>query len=321
MAAILSTQISPLYDSPSNTVPQATPTTPSVSEVNYLQHSVENITEKTQADHISQGRTHMTVAVAVGVLFAAVVITSIVLTAIFAPASIPIAALGAFCVMPTIDNFISNRITASQASFDNAQQCQDIRNEQDKLPKEEAEFLAALSHKGIKLDDIQDEKVKKDPLLLAPVLAHYNYWHDQAIKFQAASREARTEQREYSGKFPREDPDTKAINISRIRLKSIANHEQSLHAKTNAAFYLGILRNPGFSKEVSKIMQFGTTLDIGGNSERSRIILGERALYSQFSPSEDYFLKMDHSDSSTELLTRRQVLQLSEARLSAKLFA
>jgi hypothetical protein len=321
MAAVLSTQISTVYDAPSKTFTQAHPIPPSVSEVNYLERSVENITEKTQAHHIFLGRTHMAVAVTVGVLFAAVVITSIVLTAIFAPASIPVAALGAFCVTPTIENFISHRITESQACFANAQQCQDIRNEEDKLPKKRDEFLAALSHKGIELDDIQDENIKRNPLALAPILAHYNYWHDQAIKFQAASRQARSEQSTYAQKYPGENQRTMSSNISKIRLNSIACHEQSLIAKTNAAFYLGILRNPGFSKEVSKIMEFGTTLDIGGDSERSRIILGERALASQFLPSEDYFIKLYHSDKSEETLTRREVLRLSEAKLSEKLFA
>ena len=68
-------------------------------------------------------------------------------------------------------------------------------------------------------------------------------------------------------------------------------------------------------------MEFGTTLDIGGDSERSRIILGERALASQFFPSEDYLIKLYHSDSTEETLTRRQVWRLSEAKLSQKLFA
>jgi hypothetical protein len=169
--------------------------------------------------------------------------------------------------------------------------------------------------------DLQDENIKRNPLALAPILAHYNYWHDQAIKFQAASRQARSEQSTYDEKYPGENQRTMSSNISKIRLNSIACHEQSLIAKTNAAFYLGILRNPGFSKEVSKIMEFGTTLDIGGDSERSRIILGERALASQFLPSEDYFIKLYHSDKSEETLTRREVLRLSEAKLSEKLFA
>ena len=321
MAAVISNSTSPVYDAPSKGVTQAQPSPPSVSEVNYLDRSVENITEKTQAHYIFIGKTHMAVAVTVGVLFAAVVITSIVLTAIFAPASIPLASLGAFCIIPTIQNFISHRVTVSQACFANAQQSQDIRNEQDKLPNTRDEFVVALSHKGIELDDIQDENIKRNPLALAPILAHYNYWHDQAIKFQAASKEARAEQSEYAREFPGEDQRTIGSNISKIRLNSIACHEQSLIAKTNAAFYLGILRNPGFSKEVSSIMEFGTTLDIGGDSERSRIILGERALASQFFPSEDYLIKLYHSDSTEETLTRRQVWRLSEAKLSEKLFA
>ena len=320
MAAVLSTQTLPIYETSSNTVQQAPPTTPPVSEVNYLQRSVENITKQTQNHHTFMGNTHKTLAIAAGIVFAAAVITSIVVTAIFAPASIPIAALGAFCITPVIQNFISRRISASQGFFANAEQCQDIRNELDKLPKTRNEFVLALSHKGINLAEIQDEKAQNTPLILAPVLAHYNYWHDQAIKFQAAGKKARIEQAQYSRRFPGEDQETMATNISKIRVNSIAYDEQSLIAKTNAAFYLGILRNPGFSKEASEFMHLGTTLDIGGDIEKSRIILGERAVASRFSPNKDYLIEIHHNNRSTETLTRSQVKKLTEAQLSAKLF-
>lgn len=284
--------------------------------VNYLNRCIEDITTKAQATNNTFKTLNLVIGYGTGVLFIAAAVASIVLTAIFAPASIPLAALGAFCLTPIVLNFTQHRFAAAALCASNAQRCEDIREILEKLPTDSTELTKRLRDLGVNVADISDPKVKADPTLLRPVLAHYLYWHAKSEEWQKLSAADKDEQKTHGEEFPAERE-----QVTHLRLKSIAEGEAALISKTNAAFYLGLLKHPDFSKGQDELFIFHNTVD-GADETADLQVLGQRALSAQFGDSsEDKMISIAQSDGKIDSLTRFQLKNLTEAQIANKLFA
>lgn len=286
------------------------------SKVNYLNRCVELITEKTEIEYKRWGHLHLTLGVATGVLFIAAVITGIVLTAIFAPPSIPFVALGAFCLTFSIQNFIASRLTVSSQCYKNAEMVAELRTILEKLPSTQQSMSIALHKLNISVHDIASDAVKKELVKLRPILAQYTYYHDLATKCAEEATAKRAAEKAHVKKYPKESE-----QITEHRMKALSLEEAVLIAKTRASFYLGLLRNPEYSREESVLMKFGSTID-GDNLALAHdyVLLGKRALATQFGDTkEDLFLTISNPGSS-ELLTRAQVKEMTEDQLRQRLF-
>lgn len=284
------------------------------SKVNYLNRCVEVITEKTEFQYKMWGHLHLTLGVATGVLFIAAVITGIVLTAIFAPPSIPFVALGAFCLTFPIQNFIATRLSVSKQCYKNSEMVAELRTILEKLPSTQLSMAEALRKLNISVNEIGSDAVKKELVKLRPILAHYNYWHNLANECAVEADAKRAAEKNHIAEYPKE-----LEEIAQLRMNVLAHEETALVAKTRAAFYLGLLRNPEFSREESVLMEFGSTID-GDNLADDYTLLGKRALATQFGDTkEDLFLVISNPG-STELLTRVQVKEMTEDQLRQRLF-
>lgn len=285
------------------------------SKVNYLNRCVENITEKAEFQNKVMEGLHLTVAVVTGVVFIAAIIASIVVTAIFAPPSIPFVALGAFYLTPFIQDFISSRLAVSKKSNHKAEVAAEIRKNFDALPKTTISMAIQLQKLGITVHDINSESIKKDILKLGPILAHYNYWHTKSENWAKEAVTKRAEEKIHIQKYPNESK-----QITELRLRVLALEDGSLATKTNAAFYLGLLRNPEFSRELEDdLITRGSTIE-NENLINDHLLLGKRALAAQFGDTnEEQFLKISNP-SATTLLSRSQVRDLTEDQLRQRLF-
>jgi hypothetical protein len=254
------------------------------------------------------------VGIGTSVLFVAASVASIVLTAIFAPPSIPLAALTSFCFFPWVQNFISKSISAAAFYKVEAERCQDISNIYSGLPKDNIELAHQLTALGVNVAEMENAEIKANPSLLRPLLAHYTYWHNKAVEWEAKSAKSKEEQRTHAEKHPDE-----LKEVDGIRLRSMAEGESHLIAKTHAAFYLGLLKNPSFSRDQSDTFVFHETID-GANIEADLKVLGQRALATQFGDTkENKLLSIATSAGSIEQLTRFEALNMSEADIAQRL--
>lgn len=254
--------------SPSS-VDATTGSPPPPNSVNYLNRCVENISTNSLKHHKSVAQVNRTIAVASAVLYIAAAIASIALTAIFSPASIPITSLSVFFMLDPVQKFISSRLSVAKTSDQAAEVCFKIAEIRDRLPSESHELNERLRPLGASVNNQDIDGLKS-------LLAHYTYWHELSQHYQTESANRLQEQQDHTQRYP-----TELNEITQIRLEHLAYEEASLIAKTNAAFYLAILRQPSYGSEQSNVLKFGATVDALDPSE-DFIVMGRRAFAEQF---------------------------------------
>ena len=290
---------------------ETTDTVVQPKKVNYLNRCVEDISKKVENQHRLRSNINKTIAVATGVIFIAAVIASIVITALIAPPSIPFAALSAFCLTTTVQDFIKSRLQTSFQSRCLAEQASILRNVCDSGPSTRDEMIAALNEAGAPFTAIQDIAVQHDPLILKGVLAHYINFHAMAEDEQNNIALAERRAREHAVNYPNE-----AEQILALRTQVFAVKENALTAKIKASFYLAILKSPRFNKELRDVVTLESRVE-GFDVASDLITLGQRFLAQQFQDETQRVLAtITKSDGSKSALTQEQIESLSESDLA-----
>jgi hypothetical protein len=310
----MSAATNPLHSHP----PQASASSdnsPLTSKVNYLQRCVENISSQTEKYHSLRKNLRYAAAVVSTVVFVAAVIVSIAACAIFSPSMIPVVSFGILAITSTVQNFIKGQVNEAQQHAHKIKMCNDIRNIEQSLPKYSPLVEQNLARVGVLKTTIQNSQVQQDLSILNPVLAHYQYWHNLSEELSKKHLEELAKHDEHVRTFPLEHE-----QIRDIRLACLARKEEALVAKTNAAFYLHILKNPDFTNDYDEIVAFDSLIQ-GVDPLSDHLKLGARALAAQFNdPKQDNFVVIKGL-SNENVLTRQQLLSMNEAQIAAYFIA
>jgi hypothetical protein len=249
------------------------------------------------------------------VVIVAVVVASVTI-GLFAPQAAVAIPFVSMALAGAAVGYIKNRISVAKSADLQANTCQKIRSIQQRIPMSIPDFLSHLKKLNVRPFEIKDPAIKKNITSLRPIVAHYEYWHDLSLELQMQSEQLQKQQRDHSENFPDEIEE-----IYKIRMSSLASAETALICKTKAAFYLGLLKNPTFSKEIKDTLIFNDTLE-GSNLQQDTLILGRRSLYERFNDlRERNIIKINQTGQKSTFLTQAQLKDLSEADLSKMIFA
>ncbi|MBM3207381.1 MAG: hypothetical protein FJZ57_02085 [Chlamydiae bacterium] len=284
--------------------------------VNYLNRSVEDISEKTENYYRMLKGLNLTAAVVTGTVVLVAVTVGSIAIGLFAPEAIIAIPFVSMAIAGVAISFIKQRLAKAINAEHIAETCKKIRSIEKKIPTNTPQLVKKLNDLGITPSDIKDSRVKDNISKLRPLIAHYEYWHNLAKDFEKQSQKLRDEQAEHLRKFPSEIEE-----VNKMRISSIASGESALICKTKAAFYLGLLKNPRFSKEMNETILFNETVDSSDISQDIHI-LGKRALAEHFGDlRERNILKINQSGNKSTVLTHDQLKSISERNLSAMIFA
>jgi len=283
---------------------------PTSSKDNYLHRCVENISSQTEKHQTLRKNLRYAAAVVSTVVFVAAVIVSIAACAILSPSMIPVVSFGILAITSTVQNFIKGQINQARIHAQRAKMCKEIRNIEQSLPKHLDHVERKLAEVGVLKDAIQNVQVRQDLSILNPVLAHYQYWHNLSDELSKKHNEELAKHDAHVRDFPLEHE-----QIRDLRLTCLAYKENALVAKTNAAFYLHILKNPDFSNDYDEIVAFDSLIQ-GVDPVSDYLKLGDRALSAQFNdPKHDNFVFIKGL-SKENVLTRQQLHNMNEAAIA-----
>jgi hypothetical protein len=278
----------------------------------HLSRCYENITLKALKHQKNLSTLNKIAGWAASVIYVASVISSLVLSAIFSPALMPLTVLAAYSSAPHSIAFIKNRLAIAKDSQEVAKTIVSMRSylESEDFPKTAKQIQDYVAQHNIDAGNINNENLDH----IRSLIAHREHWQTQAVSLSEKNEAKFQELNKHKFEHPSE-----THQIHAIELEIIALEEAAILAKINAAFYENLLACPTYAYERDDIVQFNNVMGLTPG-ESPITTLGKRFLDSRFNRQSTHIVSFTNAITGEVQNFNREDLVNSNTSAIARMF-